>query len=72
METDLYTKSTDKQQYLLPSFCYPQHTKQALYSLYTLALRLRRICSNQDSYIRHTDELIDCLNNRRGLRQNSF
>ena len=69
---DARFQSTDKHQYLLTSFCYPQHTKQALYSLYTLAVRLRRICSNQDSYIRRTNELIDFLNNCCGLRQNLF
>ena len=38
-------------QYLLTSFCHSQQTKQALYSLYTLAPPLRCICSNQDSYL---------------------
>ena len=63
IETDLYTKSTDKHQHLLTSFCHSQHTKQALYSLYTLALRLRCICSNQDSYLWRINKLIDCVIN---------
>ena len=47
IETDLYTKPTDKHQYLLVSSCHPQHTKRAI--PFSLALRLRRICSNPDN-----------------------
>ena len=61
-ETDLYTKYTDKHQYLLVSSCHPQHTKRAI--PFSLAFRLRRICSNPDNYKLHTDELIDYLANR--------
>ena len=43
IEADLYTKPTDKHQYLLISSCHPQHTKRSI--PYSLALRLRRICS---------------------------
>ena len=43
IETDLYTKPTDKHQHLLSSSCHPQHTKKAI--PFSLALRLRRICS---------------------------
>jgi len=59
IETDLYTKPTDKHQYLLISSCHPQHTKRSI--PYSLALRLRRICSNHDSYIMRTTELMDYL-----------
>ena len=62
IETDLYTKSTDQHQYLLVSSCHPQHTKRAI--PFSLALRLRRICSNPDNYKLRTNELIDCLANR--------
>ena len=48
-ETDLYTKPTDKHQYLLITSCHPNHTKRCI--PYSLALRLRRICSNHDSGI---------------------
>ena len=61
-ETDLYTKYTDKHQYLLVSSCHPQLTKRAI--PFSLAFRLRRICSNPDNYKLHTDELIDYLANR--------
>ena len=56
IETDLYTKPTDKHQYLLVSSCHPQHTKRA--TPFSLALRLRRICSNPDNYKLRTNELI--------------
>ena len=64
IETDLYTKLTDKHQYLLISSCHPQHTKRSIPC--SLALRLRRICSNHDSYIMRTTELIDYYLVRRG------
>ena len=62
IETELYTKPTDKHQYLLVSSCHPQHTKRAI--PFSLALRLRRICSNPDNYKLRTNELIDYLANR--------
>ena len=62
IETDVYTKPTDKHQYLLVSSCHPQHDKRAI--PFSLALRLRRICSNPDNYKLRTNELIDYLANR--------
>ena len=62
IETDLYTIPTDKHQYLLVSSCHPQHTKRGI--PFSLALRLRRICSNPDNYKLRTNELIDYLANR--------
>ncbi|PIK49356.1 hypothetical protein BSL78_13779 [Apostichopus japonicus] len=53
LSTDLYTKPTDTHQYLLLS-C-PRHCKSGI--AYSQALRLRRICSNNSSFIRHTDAL---------------
>ena len=45
--TDLYKKPTDKNQYLLPSSCHgPQITKNVPFSL---ALRIIRICSENES-----------------------
>ena len=38
VETDLYTKPTDKHQYLLQSTCHPRHTKRAI--PFSLALQL--------------------------------
>ena len=62
IKTDLYTKPTDKHQYLLITSCHPHHTKRSI--PYSFALCLRRICSNHDSYILRTNELIDYLINR--------
>ena len=60
--TDLYTKPTDKHQYLLQSSCHPKHTKRAI--PFSLALRLRRICSSDDTFTQHTTELKTYLNKR--------
>ena len=43
IETDLYTKPTDKHQHLLSSSCHPHHTKKAIQ--FSLARGLRLICS---------------------------
>ena len=61
METDRYTKPTDKHQYLhlLVSSCHPQHINRAI--PFSPALRLRRICSNPDNYKLRTNELINYL-----------
>ena len=52
--TDLHVKSTDTHKYLLSSSCHPNHIKRSI--PYCLALKLRRICSTDDSFKR-TDEL---------------
>ena len=48
ISTDLYTKPTDKHQHLLYSSCHPLHTKKAI--PFSLALRLRRICSTDETF----------------------
>ena len=60
--TDLYTKPTDKHQYLLQSSCHPKHTKRAI--PFSLALRLRHICSSDDTFTLRTNELKTYLNKR--------
>ena len=57
--TVLFTKPTDKHQYLLHSSCHPIHTKRAV--PFSLALRLRRICSTNETFTLRTDELIDYI-----------
>ena len=57
--TDLYTKPTNKHQYLLHSSCHPIHTKCAI--PFSLALGLRRICSTNETLTLRTNELIDYL-----------
>ena len=54
--------STDKHQYLLQSSCHPLHTKRAI--PFSLALRLRRICSSDESFTLRANELIKYLNDR--------
>ena len=60
--TDLYTKPTDKHQYLLHLSCHLIHTKRAI--PFSLALRLRRICSTNETFTLRTNELIDYLHKR--------
>ena len=60
--TDLYTKTTDKHQYLLHSSCHPQHTKRA--TPFSLALRLRHICSSDETFKQRSNELKSYLNKR--------
>ena len=55
IETDLYTKPTDKHQHLLNSSCHPQHTKKAI--PFSLALRIRRICSTDTNFTLRLNEL---------------
>jgi hypothetical protein len=43
IETDLYKKQTDRNQYLLPSSCHPKQTTKSI--PYSLGLRIVRICS---------------------------
>ena len=55
IETDLFTKHTDKHQHLLSSSCHPHHTKKAI--PFSLALRLRRICSTDAKFKHRINEL---------------
>ena len=55
LTTDLYSKPTDKHQYLYSTSCHPKHTKTSL--PYCLALRLRRICSTDTLIQKRTHEM---------------
>ena len=66
LTTDLFTKPTDTHQYLHSSSCHPAHCKSTI--AYSQALRLRRICSNGDTYLRRAQELKEHLVNRRYKR----
>ena len=59
IQTDLHTKPTDKHQYLLKSSCHPAHTKRII--PFSLALRLRRICSTDHFFNKRCYELINFL-----------
>ena len=52
----------NKHQYLLQSSCHPKHTKRAI--PFSLALRLRRICSSDDTFTKRTTEPKTYLNKR--------
>ena len=59
ISVDLYTKPTDTHQYLLSISCHPKHCCKNV--LYSLALRLRRICSDSDTFESRVRELTDHL-----------
>ena len=58
IETDLFTKPTDKHQHLLSSSCHPHHTKKAI--PFSLALRLRRICCTDAKFKHRINKLKIC------------
>ena len=62
LTTDLYSKPTDTHQYLHASSCHPKHCKTGI--AYSQALRLRRICSNESDFHRHTQILAQNLVDR--------
>ena len=65
--TDLYTKPTDTHQYLLPTSCHPKHCCKNI--PYSLALRLRRICSDSNTFELRAKELTNQLHSRGYLKQ---
>ena len=67
LSTDLYTKPTDKHQHLLYSSCHPLHTKKAI--PFSLALRLRRICSTDATFNTRAAQLTTYLL-KRGYNRN--
>ena len=62
LSTDLYIKPTDTHQYLLSTSAHPKHTKQSI--PYSLALRLRRICSEDETFKYRTRQLLEYLTKR--------
>ena len=55
IETDLYTKPTDKHQYLFRTSCHPKGCKKSI--PYAQALRLRRICSTSEAFEQRAADL---------------
>jgi hypothetical protein len=47
MSTDIYNKSADKHQYLSTRSCHPKHCTKSI--PYSQALRIKRICSNEQT-----------------------
>ena len=58
----MYCKPTDKHQYLLPSSCHPEHCCKNI--PYSLALRIRRICTQEETFDKRSRELSQHLQNR--------
>ena len=67
ISTDVYCKPTDTHQYLHYGSCHPRHVKKGI--PYGQALRVKRICSTEESY---RDRLRDLRSNfiKRGLKEN--
>ena len=59
ISTDLYVKPTDTHQYLHASSCHAFHTKRSI--PYSQALRLNRICSNNNAFDNRCNQLEDWL-----------
>ena len=59
IETDLYTKPTDKHQYLFHTSCHPKGCKTGI--PYAQALRLRRICSTSAAFEKRAADLTKYL-----------
>ena len=55
MKTGLYVKPTDSHQYLLSSSCHPFYFKKGI--PYSQALRLNRICSNNEFFDKRCNDL---------------
>ena len=62
IKTDLHVKPTDTHQYLHNKSCHPRHCKTAI--PYGQALRLRRICSEEENLQKRTNKLMRHLSNR--------
>ena len=62
IKTDLYTKPSDSHNYLNWKSCHPIQCKKGL--AFSLALRLRRICSDQEDFDRRCRELYTHLKDR--------
>ena len=68
-KTDLFTKETDRHLYLHKSSNHPWKTKEAI--PYGLGLRLKRICSTEESYKTRRNELKTHLT-KRGYKNNEL
>jgi peptide-methionine (R)-S-oxide reductase len=60
--TRLYTKPTDKKQYISPQSCHPPHIHKSV--PYSQALRIIRICSNKEDLMKELTNLKGYFKNR--------
>ena len=63
ISTDLYKKDSARVTYLLPSSCHPQHITRNI--PYSLAYRLKRICSEPEDFLKRLGELKQDLISRK-------
>jgi hypothetical protein len=66
LSTDAYSKSSDTNQYLLPSSCHPPRVTKSI--SYSQPLRIRRICSTDKSFKKRLGQLNNHLK-RMGYKQ---
>ena len=59
LQTTLYTKPTDRQSYLHSQSYHPSSCKRSI--AYSQALRIRRICTEDSEYSKHTAKHLDKL-----------
>ena len=59
LHSDLFVKPTAANQYLLPTSCHPSHISANI--PFSLAYRLKRICSQEESFIKRLKQLKDWL-----------
>ena len=62
MTTDLYSKPTDKHQYLSPSSCHPKHCFKSI--PFSQAIRVKRICSTVETTKQRLEDLRHHLKRR--------
>ena len=55
LSTDLYIESTERHQYLQYISSHPEHMKKSV--IYSQVLRLSRICSEEQDFVKHVCEL---------------
>ena len=68
LHTYLYTKPTETHQYLSPNSCHPKHCATSI--PYSQGLKLRRICSRREDFVKRSSKLRDHLL-ARGYKINS-
>ena len=69
MSTDIYSKPTDKHQYLSPSSCHPTHCYNSI--PFSQAIRIKRICSSEERTSQRLGELRSHLQ-KRGYNKNTI
>ena len=55
MKLNLHVKDTDRHQYLHFNSSHPDHTERSI--IYSQALRLAKICTSENDFLRHRDEM---------------